>query len=215
MVTELDQAVSGARRRAGEAEQQAAAATRRADAAEHAATAAGVRITEAEDLAEHEATRRAAAEGVAEAAETEAEIARQDAERAGEAARAARAETERIRAARAREISKLQTVLDGIAPTRRTALGLVMNLGSDSINFDYDKVDLKPEDRELLARIIGVLLTTTGFHIQVFGHTDDVASQAYNQALSERRAQAVTDYLWLEGSTRKSSPPGGSASSSL
>ena len=191
-IGELDEAVASA-------EQQAEAAHQRADAAERAAEAAGVEVDAAETRADHEAAGRVVAENAARTAETDAEFARLDADRAAEAARAAQAETEQIRAERDREISRLQGVLDGIAPTRRSALGLVMNLGEDSINFEYDKADLRPEDRELLARIVGVLLTTTGFKIQIFGHTDDVASQEYNQTLSERRAQTVADYLVAGG----------------
>jgi len=70
-----------------------------------------------------------------------------------------------------------------------------MTLGSESVKFDFDKATLRPENRELLSRIAGVLLTAYGFRIQVFGHTDDVGSDEYNQGLSERRAQAVRDYL--------------------
>jgi len=40
-----------------------------------------------------------------------------------------------------------------------------------------------------------VLLTSSGFRIQVFGHTDDVGTVEHNQGLSERRARSVHDYL--------------------
>ena len=35
----------------------------------------------------------------------------------------------------------------------RTALGLVMNLNSDYLKFDFDKADLHPSDKELLSRV--------------------------------------------------------------
>jgi OmpA-OmpF porin, OOP family len=38
-------------------------------------------------------------------------------------------------------------------------------------------------------------MTAHDYTISVNGHTDDVGSEAYNQTLSERRAQAVRDYL--------------------
>ena len=50
-------------------------------------------------------------------------------------------------------------------------------------------------DRELLSRIAGILLTSKDYAVSVNGHTDDVGSVEYNQKLSERRAQAVRDYL--------------------
>jgi outer membrane protein OmpA-like peptidoglycan-associated protein len=52
-----------------------------------------------------------------------------------------------------------------------------------------------PENRELLSRIAGILLTFKGYQITVYGHTDDVGSDAYNLDLSARRAQTVREYL--------------------
>jgi OOP family OmpA-OmpF porin len=70
-----------------------------------------------------------------------------------------------------------------------------MNLDSQAIQFDFDKASLKPHNKELLSKIAGILLTSRGHHIFVYGHTDDVGSEEYNQQLSERRAQTVRDYL--------------------
>jgi OOP family OmpA-OmpF porin len=74
-----------------------------------------------------------------------------------------------------------------------------MNLGSDYLKFEFDKADLRVEDRELLSRVAGILMTSQDFTISVNGHTDDVGSDAYNLKLSERRAQAVRDYLVKAG----------------
>jgi OOP family OmpA-OmpF porin len=71
----------------------------------------------------------------------------------------------------------------------------VMTLDSNKIEFDFDKADLRPQNRELLSRIVGVLLTFEDYGVQVFGHTDDVGTVEYNQQLSERRAEAVRAYL--------------------
>ena len=97
------------------------------------------------------------------------------------------------------EVSRLEAALGQIAETRRTALGLVMNLGSNYLKFEFDKAELRPEDRELLSRIAGILMTSHDYTISVNGHTDDVGTDAYNQRLSERRAQAVRDYLVSAG----------------
>ena len=107
----------------------------------------------------------------------------------------ARDEVARIKKERDAEMNRLQEALSRIADTRRTALGLVMNLGSDTINFDFDKANLRPENKELLSRIAGVLLTSSGYRVQIFGHTDDIGTAEYNQKLSLRRAEAVRDYL--------------------
>jgi outer membrane protein OmpA-like peptidoglycan-associated protein len=70
-----------------------------------------------------------------------------------------------------------------------------MNLGGDHLKFEFDKAELSAKDRELLSRIAGILITAHDYTISVNGHTDDVGSDAYNKALSARRAQAVRDYL--------------------
>jgi outer membrane protein OmpA-like peptidoglycan-associated protein len=159
-----------------------------------------------------EAAARAAAEGrqVAEAqtadarqqADTalqQADTARQEASTAREAAARAEAEAAGIRRKAEAEVRRLETALGQIAETRRTALGLVMNLGSDHLKFEFDKAELRPEDKELLSRIAGILMTSHDYTISVNGHTDDVGSEAYNRTLSERRAEAVRDYLVRSG----------------
>jgi len=128
-------------------------------------------------------------------AEADREVSEIQAELAREEARKAREELERLMAEREKELQRLQKALGKIADTRRTALGLVMNLGSDSIKFDFDKAVLKPEDRELLSRIAGILMTATSYRLQIYGHTDDIGTEEYNQDLSERRALTVRDYF--------------------
>ena len=177
---------------AGETSQ--AALARAADAEDNARQAALGRMQaeQARAIANQEAE-EAAQE--AEEAAREAQEARQVASVANEEARLAREETEQIRRRREAEIERLRMALGKIADTERTALGLVMTLGSDSIHFDFDKATLRPDDRELLSRIAGVLLTAYGFRLGIHGHTDDVGSGEYNQALSERRARSVRNYL--------------------
>ena len=143
-----------------------------------------------------EAARRAeGAAGARRQAEDEAAAARDQAEAANRDAELARQEAATIREERRRELDRLYEALSEIAETRRTALGLVMNLGSDAIEFDFDRANLRPQNRELLSRIAGILLTSPGHSIYVYGHTDDLGSDVYNLDLSERRARAVTDYL--------------------
>jgi outer membrane protein OmpA-like peptidoglycan-associated protein len=128
-------------------------------------------------------------------AEKESAEAAAQAQTSAEQARAALAEAEEIRQQRESDLNRLQQALGALVETRRTALGLVMNLGSEAIQFDFDRADLRPENRELLSRIAGVLLTAKGYSIYVYGHTDDVGTDEYNSGLSERRARAVRDYL--------------------
>lgn len=147
---------------------------------------------EGRELAEKDAS--SARETAAEA-EAQATTAKEQAQSAREEADAAKAEAERIRQEAEAELSRLEEALSKVVETRRTALGLVLNLGEDSIKFDFDKADLKPRERELLSRIAGILLTSSDYTVSVNGHTDDVGTEEYNQKLSERRATAVEQYL--------------------
>ena len=102
---------------------------------------------------------------------------------------------EKIRQEWESEVERLHDALNQIVDTRKTALGLVMNLSDDLLKFDFDKATLRAENRELLSRIAGILLTSSNYSIDIYGHTDNVGSGEYNQGLSERRAQTVRDYM--------------------
>ncbi|UCF38680.1 MAG: OmpA family protein [Acidobacteriota bacterium] len=142
-------------------------------------SAEGHAFAEASRLASEERARRA---------QIEATVARRESQDAKE-------QLTEFRKQREAEMNRLQAALEKIADTRRTALGLVMNLGSDQIQFDFDKATLKSKNRELLSRIAGVLLTSQGYRVQIYGHTDDVGTVEYNQTLSEQRAETVKKYL--------------------
>jgi OOP family OmpA-OmpF porin len=67
--------------------------------------------------------------------------------------------------------------------------------------FDFDKAVLKPEgkaaiDNEIIAKLSSVQKLEL---VLVTGHTDRIGTQQYNQKLSERRADAVRDYLVSKG----------------
>ena len=167
-------------------------ALERAGAAETSAGAAAAGRQQAEEqttLAREEAG----------AARREATTAHLETGSALEAAARAQVEADRIRKQAEAEVNRLEQALGQVAETRRTALGLVMNLGSDYLKFEFDKAELRPEDRELLSRIAGILMTAKDYSISVSGHTDDVGTDEYNIKLSERRAQAVRDYLVKAG----------------
>lgn len=132
-------------------------------------------------------------------AQEQAQRAREERSLAQEEAQRAREEQERIRRERDEDLDRLHTAFNQIVETRRTALGLVMSLGSDSMQFNFDKSTLRPENRELLSKIVGILLTSKNYGIYVYGHTDDIGSEEYNLDLSERRAQTVREYLTENG----------------
>jgi outer membrane protein OmpA-like peptidoglycan-associated protein len=126
----------------------------------------------------------------------------QKAEQAAQKAEQATQQAEQYRKEREAEMTQLQDALGQIAETHRTAMGLVMTLDSKSIRFDFDKANIKPEYRDILNRIAGILMTLKGYSIAVYGYTDDVGSEAYNLQLSQRRAEAVRDFLVQTGIPR-------------
>lgn len=218
--TEAETRAEEAEREAGAAAQSAAeASAREQESAEQArqsaeqARQAEAARKQAEARERQAAAEREAAELLAQASEAErkqaearelaAEQERADAQQAAEAARVeverAEAEKDQLKRRLEAERDRLQRALGRIADTRRTALGVVMTLDSSQIEFDFNKADLRPENREILSRIAGVLLTFENYGVQVFGHTDQIGSVEYNQELSEKRASKVRDYLVASG----------------
>jgi outer membrane protein OmpA-like peptidoglycan-associated protein/outer membrane scaffolding protein for murein synthesis (MipA/OmpV family) len=64
------------------------------------------------------------------------------------------------------------------------------------INFDFDKADIKPEFKPELDKAAEFIRKYPDVpQIVIEGHTDSRGREAYNQKLSERRAQAVRQYL--------------------
>lgn len=69
-----------------------------------------------------------------------------------------------------------------------------VKLAADTL-FDFDKATLRPEGKAKLDEIVSQLGKYNVEVILAVGHTDRIGSDAYNQKLSERRANAVRDVL--------------------
>jgi OmpA-OmpF porin, OOP family len=72
-------------------------------------------------------------------------------------------------------------------------------LGKARIRFDSGKAEIAADSAGLLDRLIETALRCPNANIEVAGHTDSDGEEAANQALSEKRAQAVADYLVKAG----------------
>jgi outer membrane protein OmpA-like peptidoglycan-associated protein len=201
------------------------AARRREEEARNQVAAADAEATQQARLrAQAEADRAAAEREKNEAliATAEAHSAQQDAEAARQAAlveqkrladetaaaQAARlqAETARLEAESARSHAekdaqgmrdRLRDQLSAILETRDTARGLIVSLSD--VLFDFNEASLKPGAKEKLAKVSGILLAYPTLRMSVEGHTDSVGSDDYNLKLSQRRADAVRDYLTSNG----------------
>ena len=106
--------------------------------------------------------------------------------------RATAAESDKV-ALRAQLLQQLNAVLK----TQDTARGLIVNM-SNAL-FQTGSSDLQPLVREKLAKIAGIVSAYPGLKLDVEGYTDNVGGDAYNQQLSEKRAQSAQDYLVSQG----------------
>jgi outer membrane protein OmpA-like peptidoglycan-associated protein len=68
---------------------------------------------------------------------------------------------------------------------------------SGSVLFDFDSDAIRADAERTLSEVAEVVQAYPGRPVRIEGHTDSIASDAYNQALSERRAAAVK--TWLAG----------------
>ncbi len=133
----------------------------------------------------------------------QAQQSQSEAEKARQAAQAAQAELERTREelarrdAEARQL-RMQQELARIAATKQESRGLVVTLPS-GIFFDTGKSTLKAGAKKTLSRIADQLKGDSSIKVAVEGHTDNTGSSAKNMTLSEKRAQAVRDYLVSKG----------------
>lgn len=66
------------------------------------------------------------------------------------------------------------------------------------VYFDFDQSLLKPSTRELLIQHSDRMRNSTGT-VRLEGHADELGTREYNLALGERRANAVRDFLVLQG----------------
>jgi outer membrane protein OmpA-like peptidoglycan-associated protein len=208
---ELERRVREEAQRAAAAEAQRLTAESERLAAERRREAADRANLEAQVAAQEAQRQRAAAEehqAAALRAQKDAEV-RQAA--ALEQQRVAEAEAARNRAAAAELDQRLQQAireredlrasllkqLSVILETRDTARGLVVNLSD--VTFATGQATLQPGAREKLARVSGILAAHPELRLEIEGHTDSIGSDALNQTLSQKRADAVLAYLVQQG----------------
>ena len=126
-------------------------------------------------------------------AEEKVAAARQEAARAAEAEQVAQQKVEQAKSETMALRAKLMEQLNSVLETRATARGLIVNM--NGVLFKTGKANLTPGAREKLAKIAGVLAAHKGLKIEADGYTDSSGSEAFNQQLSEKRAQITKDYL--------------------
>jgi OOP family OmpA-OmpF porin len=105
----------------------------------------------------------------------------------------------------ASEFASGATLSTYVAETLLTPLEKALEYETHTVSahalFDFDKSILKEQGKAELQKLDG-MIKAQGMSVRdidVVGHTDSVGTDAYNQALSERRAKAVRDYMVGEG----------------
>jgi outer membrane protein OmpA-like peptidoglycan-associated protein len=151
---------------------------------------AQVDAQQAQMVAQQQALQRAQADAQAAQAEAAAANARAAQVAAEHSAQQATNQTEEMR-------ERLRQQLNNVLQTQETARGLIVNMSD--VLFATAQFNLKPEAREKLAKVSGILLSYPGLAVQVEGYTDNVGGDQYNLTLSQQRGDAVRDYLISQG----------------
>jgi outer membrane protein OmpA-like peptidoglycan-associated protein len=146
-------------------------------------------------MADEQRARQQVARGEAERNRVLLEARTREVERANDAARAAQAaaaassaEAQEARQAALAAQSELEAL-----QARKTERGTVITLGD--VLFDTGAATLKPGADLALDRLARFLDANSDVRILIEGHTDSRGSDAYNEALSQRRADAVAQAL--------------------
>ncbi len=80
---------------------------------------------------------------------------------------------------------------------KETERGLVLTLGD--VLFEFNKADLKPGGMRNLYQLVDFLKKNPTRNVSIEGHTDNIGSEGYNLELSQRRAEAVRNFLLDNG----------------
>jgi outer membrane protein OmpA-like peptidoglycan-associated protein len=97
-----------------------------------------------------------------------------------------------------KRMDKQAKELEKVAETKRTEQGLVSKMKSD-ILFDTGKADLKDEAKKNLTEMAGIMKKYPENVLTIKGFTDSTGSQKTNEALSQKRAEAVRKELVASG----------------
>ncbi|MDI3451938.1 OmpA family protein [Acinetobacter sp. V89_4] len=92
-----------------------------------------------------------------------------------------------------------QTALGSIDPNNVDVNALVKALNLQIINFASGSSDIPADNKAILDQAATLLNKVSSVKLNVGGHTDSTGNAAANKALSQRRAQAVVDYLKSKG----------------
>jgi peptidoglycan-associated lipoprotein len=116
----------------------------------------------------------------------------------------------------AEELAEQQRIADSIAEAERlareaelaaqrerearaAAIAAARTTLLERIHFDYDMADIRPDAERVLRSKLGILRASPNVRLRIEGHCDERGSNEYNDALGNRRAQAVVDFFTASG----------------
>lgn len=152
---------------------------------------------QAQQAAQQAAQERAAAEQARQQAIAEQQRLQQQQQQLQQQVQQAQNAAQQAEMEREQTRQRLTQQLNQVLQTQDTARGLIVNMSD--VLFDFNKATLKPGARERLAKVAGIILAYPDLKLQVEGYTDNIGSDQYNMQLSQKRAQAVQQYLESEG----------------
>lgn len=97
-----------------------------------------------------------------------------------------------------KQAKKMQEDLGNTATVERVGEGIKLTFNSQLL-FDFGKDELQENNKQNLREFAETLRQYPGTDLLVVGHTDNVGSDSFNKALSEKRAAAVSNFLANQG----------------
>lgn len=73
----------------------------------------------------------------------------------------------------------------------------------ENIYYDYNKANIRPDAAEELDQIVAIMRDNPNLTVELGSHTDSRGKDAYNQELSQRRAQSAVDYIVQNGNVNQ------------
>lgn len=95
------------------------------------------------------------------------------------------------------DLTQRDTAYELVVELARPVRGSQLTLRN--VFFDFDKATLRPESEVELREVVKLLMTYPKVRVEIQGHTDSIGTATYNLQLSQRRAEAVRDFLIANG----------------
>lgn len=180
-----------------ELKQQAADAQAQAVQAQAQAQEAATQAQQAQAQAQADAQARANAEAAQQQAQAAQQQAQAQAQQATQQAAQAQQQAQQAEQQTQQMRSRLLQQLNAILQTQDTSRGLIVRMSD--VLFATGRYQLTPDAKVSLAKMAGVLLAYPGLQLEIDGYTDSTGTDEVNQTLSDKRAEAVRNFLVAQG----------------